>query len=239
MSPLASARVLLVRPRRFFERRGSRPKLALVAVAVVTLAVFVAAWSVFELFMARIDGTVMVDNPAYPGDAFCRGPGDPIAGDCDAPKQVERDIDTVIAEVRGEFLGFALVVSVVAWLFNGLLLHVGSWLAGNEGSVVDSFAVAAWGLIPTVFSVVTAVTVLWLTFDPITVTPEDTPEQFLDVASTQLGTLTTVGIPLQIASVLWSAYIHIGGLVATRGVPRSRAVFIAGIVAVLALAGTL
>ncbi|MFB6227517.1 MAG: hypothetical protein ABEH88_02870 [Halobacteriales archaeon] len=64
-------------------------------------------------------------------------------------------------------------------LFSGFFLHVGSWLAGNEGTVADSFAVAAWGLVPTVFSILVLTAVLWVTFDPMTVTPESNLEGFI------------------------------------------------------------
>jgi hypothetical protein len=96
VSRLTQARTLLFRPHRFFERWGSRPLASLLVVGLLTVVTLGFGWVVFEVFLTRINGTVMVDNPAYPGDAFCQGPGDPPIGDCDAPREVERDIDTVL-----------------------------------------------------------------------------------------------------------------------------------------------
>jgi len=239
MTLVSGARDLLFRPREFFERGGSRPFPALVVVGVVSVIVFAAGWTVFEMMITRINGTVMVDNPAYPGDAFCQGTGDPFVGNCDAPEKVERDVDAILEELRGGFLLVFLFGPVLGWLFSGLVLHVGSWLAGDEGTVKDSFAVAAWGTVPSVFSIAIVVAVFLVTFDPITVTPDSTPEEFVDLATAEFERTRGVGTLVGIVTALWSAYIHVGGLVATRGVPRSRAVFIAGIVAVLAVIGTL
>jgi hypothetical protein len=246
MTLVSGARDLLFRPGEFFERGGSRPFPALVVVGVVSVIVFAAGWTVFEMMITRINGTVMVDNPAYPGDAFCQGTGDPFVGkgdpfvgNCDAPEKVERDVDAILEELRGGFLLVFLFGPVLGWLFIGLVLHVGSWLAGDEGTVKDSFAVAAWGTVPSVFSIAIGVAVFWVTFDPITVTPDSTPEEFVDLVTAEFERTRGVNTLVGIVTVLWSAYIHVGGLVATRGVPRSRAVFIAGIVAVLAVIGTL
>jgi hypothetical protein len=222
---------LLFRPRRFFERGGSRPLQSLVVVAVVTIIAFAFGWAFFELLVARIDGTVMAENPAYPGDAFCQI--NPAAEGCDAPREVRRDIDTVIADVRGEVLVLFLFFPPLGWLFSGLFLHVGSWLAGDEGTAKDSFAIAAWGVAPVVFSLVVGMAVLRVTFDPVTVTAGTNADQFLDLVTEELDPFVSAATVFGIGSTLWGAYINHGGLVATRGVRSPRAAVIVGVLAAL------
>lgn len=211
---------------------------SLLVVALSTVGVFAFGWAFFEVLLDRINGTVMLDNPAYPGDAFCQGPSDPFVGDCDAPREVERNIDVIITDVRGQFLGLLFIAPSLGWLFRGFFLHVGSWLAGNEGTVKDSFAIAAWGLAPGVFSILVLTAVLWVTFDPITVTPESNPEGFLDIAMAELEAFVTTATVLGLVSSVWGAYIHFGGLVATRGVHRPQAAVIVGLLAFLELIGS-
>lgn len=233
-------RNLLFRPYRFFERGGSRPSVSLLVVALLTVVTFAFGWAVFEVLLDRIDGTVMVDNPEYPGDVFCQGSFEqPTFGDCDAPRQVERDIDTTITDARGRFLVLSLFGPVLGWVVTGLYLHVGSWLAGDEGTVRDSFAVAAWGLVPAALSIVVGMAVLWVTFDPVTVTPEPDSDAVLDIVMTELGAFETTATVLGLVSLGWGAYIHDAGLVATRGVDRPQAFFIAVTLALLGSIGTL
>lgn len=214
--------------------------MALLVVVLFTVVTVGFGWAFFEVLLGRIDGTVMVDNPEYPGEAFCQGSFEqPTFGDCDAPKEVERNVDTVITDARGQFLGRFLLFPALGWLFSGFFLHVGSWLAGNEGTVKDSFAVAAWGLVPAAFSIVVLTAVLWFTFDPITVTPESDPEGFLEIAMAELGAFETTATVLGLVSLAWSAYIHDAGLVATRGVDRPQAFFIAGLLAFFGFIGIL
>jgi hypothetical protein len=228
---------LLFRPYRFFERGGSRPLASLLVVALFTVVAFGFGFVFFEVLLNRIDGTVMVDNPAYPGDAFCQGPFDPTIGDCDAPREVERNIDTTITDVRGRFLVLFLFVPVLGWLVSGLFLHVGSWLAGDEGTVKDSFAVAAWGLAPSGFSMLLGMAVLWVTFDPITVTPESNTEEFLNIAMAELEAFEITATVLSLVTLVWSAYIYVDGLIVTRGVDGPQAVAIVGVLAVFGLIG--
>jgi len=142
-----------------------------VIVVLATVASLAAVWILTETFAARTDGTVLVDDPDHPGEAFCEGPLGENESDCEQLPDVERDIDAAIHEARGRLFGSLFLAVPVGRLFVGLLLHAGSRLAGGEGGVGDSFAVAAWGMIPGVVALAVGPAVLRLTFDPVTVTP--------------------------------------------------------------------
>jgi hypothetical protein len=61
---------------------------------------------------------------------------------CDAPAQIERNIDTVFAEAIGQLIAPTLLGSLIVLVLVGGLLHFGSWLLGGENGAAASFAVA-------------------------------------------------------------------------------------------------
>lgn len=221
-------RTPLLHPNRYFSNRHASLARALGVVAVLTaltvVAVFVLGW----IFTARVDGTVMVDNPARPSDAFCSN--DFFDGNgCDQPRKVERDIDSIFNSAISKVAGQMVWGIPFAWLLFGLLLHAASWLADGENGASASFTVAAWGLVPSVVSMAIGLGVLYLTFDPITVTPADDPEMLREQVVGELGALRTAGTVLGVATAVWSGIIWRFGLEHARRLSAEAATAVAAV----------
>lgn len=235
MSP---PRTPLRRPDRYFGERtaslGRGIAVGLLTVVALLAGVYALGW----VFTANIDGTVTVDNPSYPGDAFCDGdsPGEFTPHGCDEPEQVERNIDQFIWQAVGSVAGqLAIGLPIVLLLVAGAL-HAGTWLANGEGPFGHTLAVAAWGLVPTLGGMVVALVALWLTFDPITV-GEQGPSALRDQAIAQLDTMRLVGQVSGVLTMVWGATIWRFGLYHERDVSGSAASAVAVTVAVLFLLG--
>lgn len=229
MSP---PRTPLLRPDSYFDDRTATLGRGLAVAALLTLATLGLAVGLGAVFAVNIDGTVTVDNPAYPGDVFCDGDpsGDIEASGCDEPETVERDIDRLtwdaIGSIAGQLaLGFPIVLLVVAGA-----LHAGSALADGEGGFGRSLAVGAWGLVPAVLAGVVTIAVLAVTFDPITVSPGDGPERLRLLAMSQVEEIQLVGTVSGAIATVWGAVVWRFGLYHQRDVPGDAATAIAGIV---------
>jgi hypothetical protein len=236
MSP---PRTPLRRPDRYFDERtaslGRGVAVGLLTVVALLAGVYALGW----VFAANIDGTVTVDNPAYPGDAFCDGdsPGEFTPSGCDEPKQVERNIDQFMWQAVGSVVGqLAIGLPIVLLLVAGAL-HAGTSLANGEGSFGRTLAVAAWGLVPTLAGMAVALVALWLTFDPITVGDGYDPATLRDQAIAQLDTMRLVGQVCGVLTMVWGATIWRFGLYHERDVSGSAASAVAVTIAVLFLLG--
>lgn len=231
-------RTPLLHPDRYFTARRANFARALGVVAVLTaltvVAVFVLGW----ILTARIDGTVMVDNPARPSDAFCSN--DFFDGNgCDQPRRVERNIDSIFNSAISKVAGQMVWGIPFAWLLFGLLLHAGSWLAGGENGASASFTVAAWGLVPSVVSMAIGLGVLYLTFDPVTVTPAHNPEMFREQVLGELGALSTAGTLLGVGTAVWSGVIWRFGLEHARRLSAGAATAVAAVGTLLTILASL
>lgn len=89
----------------------------------------------------------------------------------------------------------------------GLLLHVGSWLAGGEGRVGRSFVIAAWGMAPTLVAIVPLLAVLALTVEPVTVTPTIQATVLEEQLLGQLGPVQLIGTLAGAVTVIWGGII--------------------------------
>lgn len=112
---------------------------------LVALSFYLVGQGTAEL----VSGTVVVENPAYPGDLICDAPSGTTAPDgCSEPATHERSYSALVAEgfwSTGQTLALLLVGGFVF-----ALVDVGTWAVyrDGEGSVVDSVSIAAWATVP-------------------------------------------------------------------------------------------
>ena len=222
-------RTPLVRPDRFFAERaiyGGRV-LALVILHVFSLPL--AVWGVGQVLQARIDGTVLVQNPNRPSEQFCEGA--PTSMDmCDAPAHVERNIDTLLADQAGELLAPALLGIGSVIVLVGSALHVGAWLFDGSSGFGTSFTVALWGLVPLLFSLLAGIALLYVFLDPSTVTPESDPVVLAERVQAALVPVQQVQPLLTTVTALWSGLIWRFGLQHKQGLTSGTATATAGAV---------
>ncbi|WP_276258489.1 YIP1 family protein [Haloglomus litoreum] len=234
MSP---PRTPLRHPDRYFSERTASTGRGIAVSLLTMLVLLVGVYTLGWVFAANIDGTVTVDNPAYPGDAFCDGdsPGEFTPHGCDEPKRVERNIDHFIWQAVGNVAGqLAIGLPLVLLLVAGAL-HAGTWLANGEGPFGRTLAVAAWGLVPTLVGMAATLLALWLTFDPITVGDGYDPATLRDQAIAQLDTMRLVGQASGVLTMAWGGAIWGFGLSHERHVSGAAAAAVAVAVAVLFL----
>lgn len=229
MAPLTP----LVRPDLFFAERDLDGFRILVVVGGVGISLLVL-WYVSGWIMTdRIDGTVEVDNPDRPPDAFCDNDIDlGETDDCNQPRKIEKNVDAVLWDVWGTVAGQLLLVLPIVWSFLAALLHVGSRLAGGENGVVATFGVAAWGLVPSLAGGIVAVVVLYFVFDPITVTPAN-QNTALETAKHSFRALDANLWVLGLVTSAWTAVIWRYGLEYRQGISAVAAWSVAGSVAAI------
>lgn len=150
---MAGPRTPLLRPHRYFSRHDGSPPLAHAAAVVALVTVAVAGGLTLFLgeFAAALDVTTTVDNPAYPGDAFCEDSAfeDTPTG-CSEPKTVEREVGALAVEELSWVPAAAMLVVPLFWLFEAGVLHAASALVGGDGPFRDTLAVAGWGMAPAI-----------------------------------------------------------------------------------------
>lgn len=227
MAPLTP----LVRPATFFAERDLDGLRILVVLGAVGIGLFVLYFAGGWILADRIDGTVSVDNPDRPSDTFCEGDLQVVdQSDCDQPRTIEKNVDSLLWRAWGKTAGTLLVGFPILWLLIGILLHVGAWLAGGENGIFPSFAVAAWGLVPSLVSGIVGILILYVTFDPITVTPAN-QGTVLETATESLRGVGSNGWILSLVASVWTAVIWRFGLEYRNGISDVEAWSVAGSVA--------
>lgn len=226
-------RTPLLRPERFFAEHELNGLRLLVVATVLVFSVPAAVAGMGWITTERVDETVMVDDPNRPSEAFCQGAPDSVDAGCDAPAEVERGVDGPMNDALGRFVGPALLAFPLALLLVGLVLHAGSWMADGTNGAAQSFAVALWGFVPTMAGLVALLAFMWLSFDPLTVTPESEPAVLLSHTRAQLQPVERWGPVVSGVSVLWGAVIWRYGLVEERGLRGTETSLVAGLAAVV------
>ena len=184
-----SPRTPLIRPDRYFATHEAAVFRVLIILGVLTVAGPATVYGVGWILVDHIDGTVVIDNPYRPPAVLCDGAIDSAGfdkADCDRPREIERNVDRLLWSAIDELLLPALVAFPIAWVLIGLFLHVGSVLATGEGGILPSFAVAAWGMLPTLVSLVVMLPVLALWLGSYTVLTNQAPEVALAPVRAQI-----------------------------------------------------
>lgn len=230
----------LLRPDRYFAERDPDFFRVMVVVGLLIAAGPAVVYGVGWILAAHLDGTVMVDNPERPPDWACEdGTSDSAVFEdenCDAPREVERNVDTVLWEAIDELVGPALTAYPLALVVLTLLLHAGAWLAGADHGPFPTFAVAAWGMVPTLVLIPVSLVGLYLTLDPVTVSPGDDPATAIEPLMTQIEAVEPYAAVGTTVTALWSVVVWRFGLVHEQGIPGTDATVVAGLVALLTVA---
>ena len=232
-------RTPLLRPDRYFADREPTFDRGLVVAALVVVGTLVMVAGLGAVFTAKIDGTVMVDNPDRPSEQFCDGQMNESFSEtnttfgCDEPAEIERNIDVIIDEAMGQFYGPVLVGAPVFLFVVAGLLHLGTALAGGQGSFGNTLTVAAWGFAPTLVTMPLAIAALWVTMDPVTISTGMEPATFQSMLLGRINEWVPIALALNAAGSLWGAVIWVFGLERGRNVSRGGAAVVAGIVALL------
>jgi len=239
-------RTPLLRPDRYFANREPDLARGLAVAAIVTLAAIVLIAGLGAVFTAKIDGTVLVDNPERPPDMFCDGGMNETfeetnaSFDCSAPAEIERDVDRILDRALGEFYGLMAIGMPIVLLIAAGLLHAGTALVNGDGSFGKTLSVTAWGFAPTVVTLPIGLLALWLLMDPVTITPGTDPAA---IEAAILGTMQPwlpAALALNLVTSVWGVAIWTFGLERGRSVTRAQAVAVAAVVmGLLAVGGLL
>lgn len=236
-------RTPLLRPDRYFAARDPSAARGLV-VAVLFVAGTLAMVAVLGgIFTAKIDGTVTVDNPDRPSEQFCDGRPNESFDEtnatfgCDEPAEIERNIDAIIDRAVGQFYAPLLIGVPIVFVVVAGLLHLGTALADGRGSFGATMTVTAWGFAPVLVTMPLALAALWVTMDPLTISPGIDPSAFQSTLLGQIEAWTPIAFAFNAAGSLWGAAIWTFGLEHARDVSRAAAAATALVVTALLLVG--
>ncbi|NHX35303.1 MULTISPECIES: YIP1 family protein [Halolamina] len=232
---MAGPRTPLLRPDRYFREHDGSPPLAHAAavVAVVTVAVAAGMAVFLDQFAAALDTTVTVDNPAYPGDAFCEdGTFDRTPSGCGEPKTVERNLGAMVVEELSWLPPASVVLVPLWWLWHTTVLYGAGRAAGGSGNFAEIAAVAGWGMAP---SLLRLVAVLGFTVRQLrSVSVPADPESAIAVLQSAIVGVEVVGLIAVLLVGVWAGAIRAYGLADAHGIPVPTA---ATVVAGLTLVG--
>ncbi len=224
----------ILRPRSYFAEREISFFRVMAVFAVLLFTGPMTIYGVGWVMTSHIDGTVTVENPERPPDWFCED-----NDGCEEPERIDRDVDTVIWDQLDRLLGPSFIVYPFVLGILTVLLHGGAWLVGSDTGWFPSFGIAAWGLLPSVLIVGVSLVGLWQTVDPVTIGAGDDIETALAPLEAQMRSFDryrTLGTALE---SIWGGLIWRAGLREHHDLPNTEASVVAGIVAVLLIAGTL
>lgn len=208
-----------------------------VGVAFVTgLVLAIVVYWLGQVVADQFTGTVTVDNPAYPGDVFCDGPAadefadEPgsLAERCEEPAQVERDPEPYVQEAVAELAFFTFVGWMILWAAGAILLHVGAKVAGGEGMMRQTFAIAAWSGVPSVLTSLPAAVILAEELQSAELTLDD-PEASQQAVEAAVAQAEPLLFAFSLVGTVWQAAIWYGGLHGLHDVDRGPAAVVAGV----------
>ena len=224
-------RTPLIRPNRYFDDREPDIARGIAVAALVTLTVVALIAGIGFVFIEKIDGTVLVDNPDRPPEGFCETAGFDDSGfNCSAPAEVERNIDALIDRALGELYGVMLIGFPILLLVIAAIFHLATAAVGGEGSFGATATVTAWGFAPTLVTTPLGLIALWLLMDPVTVATGIEPDLLQQTLRESLDPWLPLAAGLNIGSLLWGVVIWTFGLHASRDVSRPQAGAIAATV---------
>lgn len=236
-------RTPLLRPDRYFAARDPSAARGLIVAVLFVVGTLAMVAALGGIFTAKIDGTVTVDNPNRPSEQFCDGPLNESFDEtnasfgCDEPAEIERNIDVIVDRAVGQFYGPLLIGLPVVFGVAAGLLHLGTALANGRGSFGATMTVTAWGFTPVLVTMPLALAALWLTMDPITISPGMDPSAFQSTLLAQIDDWAPIAFVFNAAGSLWGAAIWTFGLERARDVSRGAAATTALVVTGLVLLG--
>ncbi|WP_277554163.1 Yip1 family protein [Halobaculum limi] len=233
---MAGPRTPLLRPHRYFRRHDGSPPLAhaVAVVAVVTVAVAGGIAVFLGEFAAALDMTTTVDNPAYPGDAFCENSAfeDTPTG-CSEPKTVEREVGALVTEELSWVPAAALVAVPLFWLFEAGVLHAASALAGGDGPFRDTLAISGWAMAPALVRL--AAVGGFLVYQLRTVALSGSVDGAIDALQAAIAGVQTVSLAAALVVGVWGGIIRAYGISEARDHPVREAALVVAVLTVLGL----
>lgn len=233
-------RTPLLRPDRYFAERDLHLGRVFLVFGLVLASALGLTYGVGYVLTTHVDGTVLVDNPDRPPEAFCDAEWDSTVfdqEDCDAPRHVERNVNPIVRRAVGELAGPLLVGMLFVVAGVTLVVHVGSWLAGGTNGLTASFAVSVWGMAPLVATVPLSLAVLSFVIEPVTVSAAGDPTAAFADLEAQIRAHGWIGTVSSVVNAVWSGAIWKFGLEHERELSGRAATAVAGAVALLFVLG--
>jgi len=229
VSGSTSARQFLLRPGEYFETHDPEETLPWAAGAVLVCIVvgFIFVYLVGKLIVNAIEGPVYVDNPAYPGDAFCDGPTNSeenFQHGCDEPRQIKRSPEAVVNDALTPFYGYILIGILLFWASGTMLFYGTAQLAGGSPNLPGTVAVAGWLAVPEIVRFVAGFVALRYALADVTITNVE--------ADVILEAINSVGSPLLVVTLVitaWQWYIATGGMAAEAELDKLAAIVATGL----------
>lgn len=230
----------LLRPDEFFADRAPGLSLGRATVAVLlvafatTAAVGAFGWALSE----RITATTEVPNEEHPPDWICDREADTEVERmqqerCDEPEQKTVAVGDLLRDAFAERLPLVFVGVLLGWPLYAVGLHVTSAIAGGNGSFLDTLAVAAWGMVPTMAQALVGLGLLYAAFGSIDLAASD-PETLASQVKSLSERARGNNALLSLVVACWQGYVWTFGLKHARNLSTAGAAFAGGGVAAVA-----
>lgn len=197
----------------------------MLAVAVATA---VGAAVIIDQLATTMAVMVTVDNPDYPGDAFCgeNAASQDTASGCDQPKTVDRELGALVAEEFSWFPPVAFVVIPIWWLFQAGVLHAASGVVDGEGSFGETLVVAGWGMVPSLVRILGVTAFIAVSVQSLAL--PSNPEGAVDALQAALAGVQPLSFGLAFLAAVWAGAIRTYGLADVRDLRVSTAAWVVG-----------
>lgn len=231
VSRRTAARQFLLRPGRFFEEREPSETLpwATGAVCLSLVTSLVAVYLVGQFIAGAVEGPIMVDNPAYPGDAFCDMPPEQpgqIETGCAEPRQVERSPESLVNEAIAPFYVFVFIGVLLLWGLGTGLFYGLARIAGGSPSGSGTAVVAGWLAVPETLRAIVGVVAIRHALADVTITDI---EAETDVVLDALHSVSSVLLVVSVLVILWQWYIATNGMAAEADISKGEAAAVTGL----------
>jgi hypothetical protein len=185
----------------------------------------------------RITATTEIPNEERPPDWVCDDETDSEAEGmqqegCDQPKQKTVAVDDLLWGAFAERLPLVFVGAFLAWPMYAVGLHVLSALAGGKESFLDTLAVAAWGMLPTMAQALVGLGVLYVALGSIDLAASD-PERLASQVQSLRERAQGNNALISLVVACWQGYVWTFGLKHARNLSTGGAAFAGGGVAMV------
>jgi hypothetical protein len=185
----------------------------------------------------RITATTEIPNEERPPDWVCDDETDSEAEGmqqegCDQPKQKTVAVDDLLWGAFAERLPLVFVGAFLAWPMYAVGLHVLSALAGGKESFLDTLAVAAWGMLPTMAQALVGLGVLYVALGSIDLAASD-PERLASQVKSLRERAQGNNALISLVVACWQGYVWTFGLKHARNLSTGGAAFAGGGVAMV------
>lgn len=237
----------LLRPFRFFSDPpgwSRSPAVTLGLVLASTAALTAMVYGLGFVVAGELSGTVTVDNPAYPGDAFCDDSSfggsafDEELRGCEEPATIERDVSTMVMDAFDEVAAMMLFLFPLLWLLGGAVLHAAVWLARGDGTVGDTYWIAAWSGVASALLAIPGFLLVAAAVRSADLDQAD-PDAIVASLEASVAGLEPILFGVSLLGATWQAVLWFAGLVGVHDLDEGRALAVAGVLWLFLLVGGL